>query len=78
MSIDVNNEVAKRALLGESSPIVVSSADWPEACRQAFESELIDNDAPEFPSSDDSGWYPLVYRCQSGEWRGNMERKDGR
>jgi hypothetical protein len=71
---DLNDAVAGRAFCGKPSPIKVFPDDWPEACRQAFESELVDGRAEGCPDSDDEGWYPLIYRCQAGTWRGRMER----
>ena len=72
----LRDAVAGCAFMGKSAPIKVASKDWPEACRQAFDGEMLDGDAEGCPDSDEVGWYPLVYRCQAGEWRGRMERCD--
>ena len=78
-TINMTDEIIGRGNGLRCGPIEVIAEDWPEACRQAAEGEWIDADNPDCPADDGAGWYPLVYRCANGEWRGRMElRRAGR
>ena len=71
--INMSDEIVGRGNGLRFGPIAIRAADWPEACRQASEDEWIDADNPDCPADDGAGWYPVVYRCAAGEWRGRME-----
>jgi hypothetical protein len=71
---DLNSAVVVAAVRTGETVIKVPAESWGTASRIAFDSELLDADHPNCPNSDAEGWYPLVYHCAQGEWRGKMIR----
>ena len=71
--INIRDEIIGRGNGLSFGPVEVAAENWPEACRQIIEGEWLDADDAECPADDGAGWYPVVYRCANGEWRGRME-----
>jgi hypothetical protein len=74
MDFDLMNEVYA-AMVGGRRIIMVPPEHWPEACRTAFDSELIDPDDAA-PDSDDVGWWPIRLIVAAGTWRGRIVRDE--
>ena len=77
MQISISDEIIGRANGLSSGTIEIRPMEWPEACRQIIEGEWLDADDADCPSDDGAGWYPVVYRCAAGDWKGRITRVGG-